>query len=300
MANCPPSFLNHFAEFLLNEYDPTGVSRALQRMEDSTVSPDMPPDLTADQRAEWVRRNAALRRDPTQIMSLAGLAPDPWQNRVLETKMEQVLLLCSRQVGKSTVAGGLAMRSAILRPGALILLLSPSLRQSGELFRKVLGYFRALGKPLRVEAESALRIEFANGSRIVSLPGDEATIRGFSGVNLLVIDEAARVDDSLYRAVRPMLAVSRGRLVALSTPCGQRGWFYEAWQSSEQWERVCVTADECPRITSEFLAAERRSLGERWFRQEYLCSFEDTIDAVFSAEDIRAAMSDEVKPLFQE
>ena len=134
LANCPPSFLNHFAEFLLNEYDPTEVARALQRMEDSTVSPDMPPDLTADQRAEWVRRNAALRADPTQIMSLAGLAPDPWQNRVLETKMEQVLLLCSRQVGKSTVAGALAMRSAILRPGALILLLSPSLRQSGNCF----------------------------------------------------------------------------------------------------------------------------------------------------------------------
>jgi hypothetical protein len=173
------------------------------------------------------------------------------------------------------------------------------LRQSGELFRKVLSYFRALGRPLAVTAESALRIEFANGSRVVSLPGDEGTIRGFSGVALLVIDEAARVDDNLYRAVRPMLAVSRGRLVALSTPFGQRGWFFDAWESGEEWERVRVTADECPRITPEFLAAERRTLGERWYRQEYLCSFEDTIDAVFSVEDIKAALSDEVKPLFQ-
>ena len=144
-----------------------------------------------------------------------------------------------------------------------------------------------------------MRIEFANGSRVVSLPGDEGTIRGFSGVSLLIIDEAARVDDNLYRAVRPMLAVSRGRLVALSTPFGQRGWFFDAWQSSEEWERVRVTADECPRITPEFLAAERRTLGERWYRQEYLCSFEDTIDAVFSAEDIQAALSNDVKPLFQ-
>ena len=232
-------------------------------------------------------------------MTRAGLAPDAWQHRVLSTAMAQVLLLCSRQVGKSTVAGALAIRSAILQPGALILLLSPSLRQSGELFRKVLSYFKALGRPLKVTAESALRIEFANGSRIVSLPGDEGTIRGFSGVTLLVIDEAARVDDNLYRAVRPMLAVSRGRLVALSTPFGQRGWFFDAWQSSEEWERVEVTADECPRISRDFLAAERRTLGERWYRQEYLCSFEDTIDAVFSAEDIAAALSNEVKPLFQ-
>jgi hypothetical protein len=254
--------------------------------------------MSIEERAEWFK--GVLQRDPAQIMKRARLAPDRWQEQVLGSQMAQILLLCSRQVGKSTVAGALAVRAAILQPGALILLLSPSLRQSGELFRKVLAFFNALDRPLEVAAESALRIEFANGSRVVSLPGDEGTIRGFSGVSLLIIDEAARVMDDLYRAVRPMLAVSRGQLVALSTPFGQRGWFHDAWQSSEDWERVRVDAEECPRITPEFLAAERRTLGERWYRQEYMCSFEDTIDAVFSAEDIRAALSDDVKPLFPE
>jgi hypothetical protein len=116
----------------------------------------------------------------------------------------------------------------------------------------------------------------------------------------LVIDEAARVADSLYYAVRPMLAVSRGRLVALSTPFGKRGWYHDEWYSEGEWERVKITADQCSRISAEFLAEERRALGERWYRQEYLCSFEDAIDAVFSWADIQAAMSDEVKPLFPE
>jgi hypothetical protein len=249
---------------------------------------------------ERLRTLLALRETPAEVMTRASLAPDPWQLQVLGTPAAQVLLLCSRQAGKSTVAAALAVRAALLQPGALILVLSPSLRQSGELFRKVLSHFNALGRPVSVMGESALRVEFANGSRVVSLPGDEGTIRGFSGVTLLIIDEAARVMDDLYRAVRPMLAVSRGRLVALSTPFGQRGWFFEAWQSSEEWERVRVTANECPRISEEFLASERKALGERWYRQEYLCSFEDTIDAVFSAEDIRAALSDDVKPLFAE
>jgi hypothetical protein len=44
---------------------------------------------------------------------------------------------------------------------------------------------------------------------------------------MLVIDEASRVDDTLYLAVRPLLAVSGGRLVALSTPFGKRGWFHD-------------------------------------------------------------------------
>ena len=76
-------------------------------------------------------------------------------------------------------------------------------------------------------ARTNRRLEFANGSRVLSLPGTERTVRGFSEVSLLVIDEAARVDDGLYYAVRPMLAVSGGRLVALSTPYGKRGWFHD-------------------------------------------------------------------------
>jgi hypothetical protein len=85
----------------------------------------------------------------------------------------------------------------------------------------------------------------------------------------LVIDEASRVSDGLYYAVRPMLAVSRGRLVALSTPFGRRGWFFEEWESGARWERHKITAEECPRITSEFLKEEEASLGPRWYKQEY-------------------------------
>jgi hypothetical protein len=132
---------------------------------------------------------------------------------------------------------------------------------------------------------------------VVSLPGEERTIRGYSGVNLLVIDEAARVPDALYYSVRPMLAVSGGSLVALSTPFGKRGWFYEEWGGSNAWERVKVTAAECPRIPADFLAEERLSLGDRWYRQEYECSFEDTISAVFLSEDIAAMSRDDIEPL---
>ena len=151
-----------------------------------------------------------------------------------------------------------------------------------------------------IVCQSALRLELGNGARI-SLPGDEGTVRGFSGVSLLVIDEAGGVADAFYRAVRPMLAVSRGRLLALSTPFGKRGWFHEEWYGSESWECVKITAPDCPRITPAFLAEERRVLGERWYRQEYLCSFEDSVDSVFAYDDIQAALNDREQPwLFPE
>jgi hypothetical protein len=208
------------------------------------------------------------------------------------------LLLCSRQAGKSSVSAALAVRTALLEAGSPVLLLSPSQRQSAELFRKVLDLYGALGRPVPAVRETALQLELANGSRVLSLPGTEGTVRGFSKVSLLVIDEAARVSDPLYYAVRPMLAVSRGRLVALSTPFGQRGWFHAEWTGTGEWQRVRVTADQVPRITPEFLAEERRSLGDRWYAQEYCCSFESTIDAVFDYRDIQAALSDQIEPLF--
>jgi hypothetical protein len=239
-----------------------------------------------------------LKRDPAQLMTLARFSPDVWQQQLLRSQANQILLLCSRQAGKSTIAAGLAVRTALLQPRSLVLILSPSTRQSGELFRKAKDIFNALGRPMAISAESALRLELANGSRIVSLPGKEGTVRGFSDVTLLLIDEAARVSDALYYSVRPMLAVSRGKLVALSTPFGKRGWFHAEWTGGGQWERVEIKADQCSRISPQFLAEERRALGDRFYRQEYATSFEDVVDAVFAYADIQAALSDDVKPLF--
>jgi hypothetical protein len=236
--------------------------------------------------------------DAVSVMRQTGLEPDPWQIAIARSQASRMLLLCCRQSGKSTTTAALALATALREPGSLVLLLSPSLRQSSELFRKVLDHYRALATPVPTSAESALRLELANGSRLVSLPGTEGTVRGYSGVKLLVIDEAARVQDELYYAVRPMLAISHGRLIALSTPFGKRGWLHKEWTEGENWERVKITAYDCPRISPAFLEEERRSLPAMWFASEYLCEFTDTVDQVFLFEHIQAALSAEVRPLF--
>lgn len=236
----------------------------------------------------------ATALDPVRLVQRAGRTPDAWQAQILRSTASRILLNCCRQSGKSTTAADLAVHTAIYDPGALVLLLSPSLRQSGELFKKALATYRGLGKPIPADSESALQLGLENGSRIVSLPGKEGTIRGFSGVRLLVIDEAAWVPNDLYVAVRPMLAVSQGRLIVMSTPHGTRGWFYEAWKGDEPWERVEVPATACPRISAEFLAEEQRTMGEWWFSQEYGCQFLDAETQAFRREDIDNAFREEV------
>ncbi len=81
--------------------------------------------------------------------------------------------------------------------------------------------------------------------------------------------------DDLYRAVRPMLAVSNGRLICLSTPYGRRGFFYQAWANGgDDWQRIEIPAERISRIKPTFLDEERRQHGESFVRQEYGCSFE--------------------------
>jgi len=242
----------------------------------------------------------ALAVDPVRLARRVGLDPDPWQSALLRSDARQTILNCSRQSGKSTTTAVVAVHESEYRAPALVLLLSPSLRQSQELFRKVKEVRAALAFDVcPVTEESALRLEMVNGSRIVCLPGKEATIRGYSGVSLLVVDEASRVPDELYQAVRPMLAVSGGRLVLLSTPFGRRGFFFHEWtEGGEAWRRVKVTAHDCPRIPCAWLDAEREAIGEWWYRQEYECEFVETLDQVFGYELVMSAVNSEIPPLF--
>jgi hypothetical protein len=253
---------------------------------------------------EWVmvveelREDLRLALDRSAFARALGLEPDPWQERLLRSGSDRVLLNCCRQSGKSTMTGLIALHRALYHPGSLILCLAPALRQSQELFGKVLSFYRDLGRPVLPQAERKLSLELENDSRIVTLPGSEKTIRGFSGAALLILDEAARVADELYFAVRPMLAVSGGALIMLSTPYGKRGVFYEEWTGGHGWERYEVPATQCLRISEEFLEEERRVLPSWVYRQEYECSFEETEDQVFTTEMVEQAVTPDVTPLF--
>lgn len=237
--------------------------------------------------------------DPVRLARLAGIEPDDWQALQLRSTASRLLLNASRQSGKSTTTAVLAVHEAVYVPGSLTLMLSPSLRQSGELFRKAVGVYRSLDRPVPAEAETLLRLELANGSRIISLPGSEDTVRGFSAPTLVLIDEASRVDDEMLTAVTPMMATStHSRLWALSTPAGRRGWWWRAWQDGgDDWDRVEVQAIDVPRITSAFLAMERRTMPAARYRQEYECSFEEADAAVFAADAVSQAIDPEREPL---
>ena len=226
-----------------------------------------------------------------------GFEPDTQQAEVLRSTSRQAILNCTRQWGKSTVGAAKAVHRAYTLAGCLVLVASPGERQSREFLRKAAGMLHTLGIPVRGDGDNAISLLLPNGSRIVGLPGTEGTVRGFSAVSMMLIDEASRVEDAMYKALRPMLAVSDGDLWLMSTPYGKRGFFYDVWAYATDWEKHSVKAVDCPRIRREFLERERGALGPAWFAQEYLCEFTESGSGVFDRDAVERALDHSVPAL---
>ncbi len=219
--------------------------------------------------AHWLGKMDAAWFATNQL----GFTPDAQQAHLLQNRWRRCLLNCFRQWGKSTVTAAKAVHHAWHNPGSLTLIVSPSARQSGEFLEKAERFVSRLGVRPRTDGHNAISLALPNGSRIVGLPGKKETIRGFSAASLLIIEEAGWVDDSVYHTVRPMLAPGTGELWVISTPNGQQGFFWEAWEYGQDWERVEAKASENKRICPTELAQNRRDLGERMYLQEYECEF---------------------------
>lgn len=220
---------------------------------------------------------------------------DGWQQQLLRSRSRAVMLNCCRQSGKSTTAAIVALHTAIYDPG-LVLCVSPSLRQSRELFAKVMAFLKSIEPVIPLEEDNKSSCELSNGSRIVSLPGDPDTVRGFSAPKLVITDEAGYVSDAMQAAVAPMLAVSRGRTIDMSSPNGRRGYFYENWSHGEGIERIRIVGRECPRISGEFLEEQRKRLGPTLYAQEFEGEFTDADTSAFSSELIELALTDDFEP----
>jgi hypothetical protein len=246
-------------------------------------------------------RDLALALDPAAMLGAAGLAPDPWQRRVLASPARQQLVLAGRQVGKSTVCAGVALHQAATVPGTTGIVVSASLRQSQLFYDKVRQLHAALGPlvPPMLE-ESQLRFVLANGSTVVALPSDGRTIRGYTA-HLLIEDEAAFCRDDTFESMLPTLATTAGRLVLLSSAGAKLGHFYRLWTADDPaWEKTTVTSYDVPRISAAWLEEQRRSMPAHRFESEFLCRFGDLEAGAFRGEDVEAAFAPGVLPLVLE
>lgn len=199
-----------------------------------------------------------------------GEEPLDWQEGYLKETRDAVVLK-GRQVGASTAGSVIAIRRARYYPGSLVAIVSPSLKQSTEVKERSKSGLLALGEHLVKDSSSI--IELSNRSRIMSLPGSSKSVRGWSA-DLLIIDEAAFLDEETFVAARATTAATGGRTIVQSTPMGPFGSFYELWMDPDpRWSKFRVRSDEVGTIDPAFLARERATMTPEKYTQEYEADF---------------------------
>ncbi len=227
-----------------------------------------------------------------------GLNLDYWQVQMLDSSSRRICLNIHRQAGKSTMSSLVCLHTALFKPGSLSLIIAPSLRQSLENFRKIRGFIDQLPTPPEFDESTKLSLKFDTGSRILCLPGgnEGKTIRGFSRPDVIIEDEAAQCSDELHYAIMPMMATFPDcKFIMASTPFGQRGHFYKIWTEVPGWEKFTLRASENPRISKEFLAEMRSTMGQYMYAQEFECEFVASNTQLISHETILKAHDSDIQ-----
>lgn len=250
--------------------------------------------------AERVLDSIRINMDPVAFVTERMMIdPEGWQARILRDQSRRICITCSRQIGKSFTVSLKASHHCSTTPNGLALIFSDTQQQSINLMRKAKQHIQNAG--LAVKRELAKEIEFANGARMVALPGDPKTSRSWSDVTMLIVDEAAFAEDELYYAVEPMVLQTNGQIILLSSAYETQGFFYKiATGTDEHWSRYKVSVWESERVPREWIELKKQLTPEYQFRREYLAEFVDPEGATFTADQIRDMFANDVAPLGEE
>lgn len=251
-----------------------------------------------DNRARALLRSFAATSDPVALFRQMGHTPDPWQVEALRSEDPRRAMLAARQVGKGEVLTTRGLHKAAFTPDAVVGILTPGLRQSCRLLRRIR---RALPAVPHVQAtnKATTSLTLSNGSEVIAWPGNNPDqIRGDT-LDLLLVDEAAWVLPEAFTAALPMLGMSGGAALLASTPGGPDGYLFDVFNDpdkGEGWARSFVTADDCPRYTEQAKAELRRTLGDVAYAVEMMCEWREGADAVFSAAELARILGTELIP----
>lgn len=237
--------------------------------------------------------------DPVERFRLAIGEPDPWQVDLLRSdpnvseEDRMILALCGRQSGKSTTAGGLGYDD--FSRGKTVILTAPSLRQSTELFRRILEYKNTdpFCPPIVRQTQTELEAHPRHGGRIIVVPATDQA-RGMTA-DTIIADEACFLADDALTAFFPMRKET-GRIFLLSTPNLREGYFYETWVSGKRVRRITARSIDIPRRAAQ-VAFDKATMSEATFRREHLCEFIGAGTPLVSWEALETATTDEVKAL---
>lgn len=236
---------------------------------------------------DWARENVTV---VTPWAGRIAFEPYAYQTAFLEDTSSRRLILKARQVGMSNAVAIEAIYKAITRDNRMILMVS----RTGQLAQQLITYCRHTLASLRevppLERENLSELEFANGSRIVSLSASPSAGRGFPATDVY-LDEFAFTEyaDLIFQAIAPTLPAN-GQLTVLSTANGRNNLYFRLWAAMEggTWSRHTIHWSDCPRYADDpdWETTTRANMTRQSFAQEYDLDFLTSGDAVFDPADL--------------
>jgi hypothetical protein len=231
---------------------------------------------------------------------LLNFNPADYQARFLRDASKRIVLKWPRQSGKSTVLAIKALWFAVFHPRSTALIVSPSLRQSINLRDVIAGLIERMpwdAKQGFVRRTLRTTIYLWQGSRIIALPANPDTLRGYTA-HLILIDESDFFQDPetiFYGTLYPMLTATDGQLIVSSTPWTTKGFYYKICHApDEEWSKHfidCWKAVDAGIAKREVVLEAQRNQPPEIFRREYLCEFVEDVD-VFLPSDLIARCID--------
>lgn len=233
---------------------------------------------------------------PEQVFVEAfGFPAHPWQQEYLATTTA-ILLLKGRQVGASLAGAAKGIHRCVYYDNSLVVVISPTQKQSQELTKRAKLGLARLDIPLVQDSAAALSLR--NGSRLLSLSGSAKSARGYSA-DLLIVDEAAYVEEATWLAARALVATG-GQIVIQSTGALPFGAFFELCTANDpDYTTITVRSDQVSTISPEFLAQQRRILSPAQYSLEFEAVFGLGNLGYFDAAQIAAATVEVEIPMLE-
>jgi hypothetical protein len=268
---------------------------------------------------------------PRRFLEARGWNLYGWQQFIYDLPRQPLMIVSTRQAGKTLLAAGKAYNVATTEHGSVSAVVCPDQDKSKRVIERVELIKQSdflVDRAFDPSNKEGVGLPWAGGSTIKAMPG---TVQGVVShtVKCLIFDEANLISRTLYGAATPTQAhVEQPWTWALSSAWWKDGWFYDDWtQGKGGWTRVLVRAkwdikdgkivpymkesefkamwfekgvhafySDTP--SKEFLELELTRHPERTIRQQYFCEFQSLEGAVFSEESIEKAFTKDVKPLF--
>lgn len=194
-------------------------------------------------------------------------------------------MCCGRQAGKSHMASAYAIVKCLSKREQLLWVISPSFRQSGFLFDKIVSFCNEFKIPTNIKkSQQEMSITFKlTGSVIQAVSGEDGDKLRGATLDGVIIDEAAMMRPNTFEEhIMPMLVVRKGEVMMLSTPKG-KNWFYDWYASKDKdVQSFHYISTDNPYISPDELERARRNTDDLTFRQEYLGEFLDNGGEVFT------------------